>query len=127
MSKVEDLLAQMRAEVSQFVALGVAELEGGVFVAGTAADPKYDLAAAGASYAGLVRSNVQALDLLELGSGTCEDVLITQREVYVLLRKLGTKHLMMLVLTRYASLGTARIAMTKYDPLLVDALSAAAA
>jgi len=122
MSRLEDLLLMMSAELPGFIATLVVEVESGMSVAQTSVDPNFDTSAASASYAEVVKANAQALDLLGIGAGTAEDILISLRNANFLIRVLGKDYYQGLAIARQTTLGFARAVMKKYDPLLMQAL-----
>lgn len=122
MSKLLDLINKFKGEVPHFVATDIVQIETGLSVAGGSIDPNFDASVAAACYSEFCKSNYQALELLGLGGKTMEDVLVSTREVYLLLRIIGSEHYHGLCITKQGALGYARSIMKKYEPLLVEAL-----
>jgi predicted regulator of Ras-like GTPase activity (Roadblock/LC7/MglB family) len=123
MSRLEDLIQMMRADLPGFIALGVVHIESGLSIAETSSSEQFwDTSISGPSYSEVIKSNAQALDLLGIGSHTCEDILISLKNAYFLVRMLGKEHYMGLAISKQTTLGFARTVMKKYDPLLVAAL-----
>lgn len=121
--KIEEILARFMEEVPQFIATDCVHIESGLSVGGsTSIDPKFDASLASACFAEVMKSNARALDLLGIGSDSVEDILITTREAYILLRVIGKEHFVNLVITRRGTLGLARAIMKKYEANLIAAL-----
>ncbi len=123
MSRLDELIAKFRTEVPHFVSTDIVQIESGLSVAGGSIDPNFDSSVASACYAEVVKSNAQALDLLGLGAHTSEDILISTKDAYVLLRMLGTSHFHGLAITKHGALGYARSVMKKYEPELLKAIN----
>jgi predicted regulator of Ras-like GTPase activity (Roadblock/LC7/MglB family) len=123
MAKIEDILARFMEEVPQFIATDCVNIETGLSVGGsTSIDPKFDASMASACYSEVIKSNARALDLLGIGSDTVEDILVTARDAYILVRVIGKEHYVSLVITRRGTLGLARAILKKYEPALLAAL-----
>ncbi|HZF47345.1 MAG TPA: hypothetical protein VE093_01785 [Polyangiaceae bacterium] len=123
MSKLDDLIKKFREEIPHFIATDVVNIETGLSVAGGSVDPDFDASVAAACYAEVTKSNRQALDLLGLGGQTTEDILVSTREAYLLLRLIGNDHYHGLAITKHGALGYARSVMKKYEPKLLDAIN----
>lgn len=121
-SKLPDLIERFKRDVPEFVATDIVSIESGLSIGGGSVDPEFDASIASASYAEVVKANARALDLLGLGGGSTEDILITCTKVYVLLRVLGGDYYHGLAVTRRGNLGLARALMKKYEPELLRAL-----
>lgn len=119
-----DVINRFRAEVPQFVSTDVVHIETGLSLGGGSIDPNFDSSLASASYAELVKSNARALDLLGLGAAATEDILITTRQIYLLIRMIGPEHYHGLAISRQGTLGYARAVMKKYEPQLLEAIRA---
>jgi predicted regulator of Ras-like GTPase activity (Roadblock/LC7/MglB family) len=100
----------------------VAKFESGLSVAGGSIDPNFDSSLASACYSEVVKSNAQALDLLGLGANSSEDILVSTRDAYLLLRMVGREHYHGLAITKHGALGYARSVMKKYEPQFLDAI-----
>lgn len=123
MARIEDILARFMEEVPQFIATDCVNIEAGLSVGGSASiDPKFDASLASACYSEVVKSNARALDLLGVGAASVEDILITTRDAYILLRLIGKEHFVCLVITRRGTLGLARAILKKHEPALLAAL-----
>ncbi|MFP3941997.1 MAG: DUF4388 domain-containing protein [Thermoanaerobaculia bacterium] len=112
---LQDLIDRFAAEVPHFVSTDVVDIESGLSIGGASADPTFDAAAAAASYAEVVKANRQTAELLGLGREATEDILITLRDFYVLLRMLGSDYYQGLAVARAGNLGLARAVMKKYE------------
>jgi predicted regulator of Ras-like GTPase activity (Roadblock/LC7/MglB family) len=123
MSKLEEIIQKFRQEIPHFIATDVVNIETGLSVAGGSVDPDFDASVAAACYAEVTKSNKQALDLLGLGGHTTEDILVSTREAYLLLRLIGNDHFHGLAITKHGALGYARSVMKKYEPKLLEAIN----
>jgi predicted regulator of Ras-like GTPase activity (Roadblock/LC7/MglB family) len=124
MSKLDELITKFRADVPHFMATDIVQIDSGLSVAGGSVEPSFDSSLASACYADVVKSNTQALDLLGLGANTSEDILISTRDAFILLRLLGREHYHCLAITKHGALGYARSVMKKYEPHFLEALRA---
>ena len=122
MSRLEDLVTQFKREIPHFVSTDIVQIDSGLSVAGGTIDPNFDSSLASACYSEVVKSNSQALDLLGLESRFSEDILISARDFYILLRNVGQEHYLCLTVTKQGALGYARSIMKKYEPLFLAAM-----
>ena len=123
MASIASVFEKFRAELPHFVSADVVEIDSGMSIGGVAADPKFDAAAASACYAEVVKANARALDLLGIGAGACEDVLITTGPAYILIRMIGPHHFLGVAIGRQATLGFARTLMQRFAPQFLQAIS----
>ena len=122
--KVNEILAKLIGEVPQFIAADCADLETGSSVSeGTSIDRNLDPTMASGSYSEVLQANARALDFLGVGSDAFEDIVVTARDAFILVRPLGARHFVSLVLTRRGNLSLARAALAKYESALLEALS----
>lgn len=112
---LQDLIDRFVREVPHFVSTDIVDIESGLSIGGSSADPTFDAAAAAASYAEVVKANRQTAELLGLGREATEDILITLKDFYVLLRMLGPDYYQGLAVARAGNLGLARAVMKKYE------------
>lgn len=112
---LQDLIDRFVREVPHFVSTDIVDIESGLSIGGSSADPAFDAAAAAASYAEVVKANRQTAELLGLGREATEDILITLKDFYVLLRMLGPDYYQGLAVARAGNLGLARAVMKKYE------------
>lgn len=122
MSNLDELMKKFRSEVPHFVSTDIVNIDSGLSVAGGSVDPNFDASVASACYAEVVKSNAQALELIGLGANTSEDICISTRDAYILLRMLGREHYHGLAITKMGALGYARSIMRKYEPSFLQAL-----
>jgi len=124
MSNLREIVAKFQSEVPHFISTDIVSLETGLSLAGGSIDPNFDSSIASACYVEVFQSNSQALELLGIGGETCEDILFSMRDAYLLQRGIGTEHYHGLAITRSGSLGYARTLMRKYEHLILDAIKA---
>jgi len=122
MATLFELIQQFRSEIPQFISTDIVEIETGMSIAGGSVDPTFDSSAASACYAEVVKSNSRALDIMGIGAGNCEDILITTKGAFLLLRMIGPRHYHGVAITRQGTLGYARTIMQKYAPMILQAL-----
>lgn len=122
MSKLHEIINRFRAEIPHFISTDLVHIESGLSLGGGSSDPNFDASVASASYAEVVKANSQALDLLGVGAHTTEDILVSTRDAYLLIRLLGKDHYLGLAISRQGTLGFARAVMKKYEPLLLGAI-----
>lgn len=119
---LDDLIAKFRSDVPHFISTDVVNIESGMSIGGGSIDPNFDASLAAACYAEVVKANAQALDLLGLGAHTSEDILISTRDAYLLMRFLGKEHYHGLAITKHGALGYARSVMKKYEGPFLEAI-----
>ena len=125
MAKVEDILARFMDEIPQFIATDCVHLGSGQSVGGSVSiDPLLQPGKAAACYSEALKSNARAAEQLGVGADGMEDLLVTTRDTYVLLRPVGKEHYVSLFITRRALLSSARAVLKKYEPSLLEALTA---
>jgi predicted regulator of Ras-like GTPase activity (Roadblock/LC7/MglB family) len=122
MNRLETVLSELRDQVPEFVATDLVNLESGLSIGGSSADPSFDASAASASFGEVVRANLRALELLGMDATSTEDILITTSRVNILLRMLGRNYYHCLAISKKGSLGFARAVMKKFEPPLLAAL-----
>lgn len=122
MTRVETVLTAFREQVPEFVSTDLVNLESGLSIGGTSADPAFDASAASASFGEVVRANTRALQLLGMDGLSAEDILITTNRVNILLRLLGSNYYLCLAIGKKGSLGFARAVMKKYEAAFLAAL-----
>ena len=113
-ASLTEVIAEFRSELEHFISTDIVNISSGMSIGGSAVDPNFDASLASAAYADVVKSNRRALDLLGLGADTCEDILITTDNAFLLIRMLGTDHYHGLALGKKGTLGLARAIMKKY-------------
>jgi predicted regulator of Ras-like GTPase activity (Roadblock/LC7/MglB family) len=122
MNRLQKLLDDFRDEVPEFVSTDVVNTESGLSIGGGSVDPSFDASVAAACSAEVVKSNRRALELLGLGADSTEDILISTRKVYLLIRMLGKEYYHVLAVSRKGNLGLARAIMKKHEPRLLAAV-----
>jgi predicted regulator of Ras-like GTPase activity (Roadblock/LC7/MglB family) len=122
-TSLPEILDAFRADVPGFVSTDIVEVESGLSISGGSVDPNFDASVASASYAEVVKSNARALQLLGMESSTTEDVLITTKSTYFLIRMLGATHYHLLAISRQGNLGLARVIMKRYEPQFLQAIA----
>lgn len=118
-SSLTAALSDFRAEMEHFIATDIVNITSGMSIGGSAVDPNFDASLASAAYSEVIKANRRALDLLELGADSCEDILITTTNAFMLIRLLGRDHYHGLAIGRKATLGLARAIMKKYEKRLL--------
>jgi predicted regulator of Ras-like GTPase activity (Roadblock/LC7/MglB family) len=122
MNRLQQLLDEFRDEVPEFVSTDVVNVESGLSIGGGSVDPNFDASVAAACSAEVVKSNRRSLELLGLGADSTEDILISTRKVYLLIRMLGAEYYHVLAVSRKGNLGLARAIMKKHEPRLLSAV-----
>jgi hypothetical protein len=121
--KLEEILTRFRAEIPNFVATGVCEIESGLELIGITADPNFVIAVAAPTFSDVAKQSLNGLDVLGIGGETCEDILITMTAGMVLLRILKGEYYFGLAMGPQTPLGFARAMMKKYEPQLIEAVN----
>jgi predicted regulator of Ras-like GTPase activity (Roadblock/LC7/MglB family) len=113
MSKLEELVQQVRSEVgADFVSTDVVGMDG-LSIAGASADPNFDGSAASARFAMVMKLSQQVAKKIQMGG--VDDNLVTTDQVYVITRFLGDgSYYWGLAVTREAVLGMVRMVMDEY-------------
>lgn len=119
---LHDVIERFRSEVPAFVSTDIVNITSGMSIGGGSVDPRFDATVASASYAEVVKSNTRALQLLGMDPDSTEDILITTRSTYILLRLLDGEYYHGLAIGKDGNLGLARVIMKKYEPVFVDGI-----
>lgn len=119
---LQSVLEELRREVDHLVATHVVDVESGMALGGLTTDPSFDSGAAAASYANVVKANSAALYFLGLDAYATEDIVVTTRTLYILIRMLGPRHYHSVAMSRQGSLGLARSIMSSYAARLMYAI-----
>lgn len=122
MANLKDLLIELKQDIDHLVATHVVDVDSGMALCGISNDPMFDSGAAAASYANVVKANASALYFLGLEASATEDIVVTTRTMYILIRMLGTRHYHSIAMGKQGSLGLARSIMSQYAPRLVYAI-----
>lgn len=123
MNTLPELLESFKEEVPEFVSTDVVNVDSGLSISGSSADPDFDASVASACSAEVVKANRRTLELLGLGAHSTEDILISSAKVYLLIRMLGPEYYHVLAVNRRGNLGLARAIMKKHQPRLLRAIS----
>ncbi len=121
MSKLDQLIQQVRTELgSDFVSTDVVGLDG-MSIAGDSVTPDFDGSAASARFAMVMKLASKVSD--KLGMGHVDDNLATTDKVYILTRFLGDgSYYWGLAVNRSATLGNVRLVMNEYAPQMWEAI-----
>ena len=111
---LQDAIEAFKSQVPSFISTDIVDTSSGMSIGGASANPDFDGSAASASFAEVVKANARALDLVGLGSDSTEDILITTKDAFLLLRVLGN-HFHGLAVGKDANLGLARVLMKKHE------------
>lgn len=122
MSALDTVLQDLARDVDHLIATYVVDIDSGMPLAGVSNEPNLDAIAASASYAQVVKANASALRFLGIDPATTEDIVITTRDFYVLIRHLGAEQFHGVTIGKQASLGLTRSTMAKYAARLVAAI-----
>lgn len=121
MSKLEQLIQQMRSEVGvDFISTDIVGMDG-MSIAGGSISPDFDSSAASARFAMVMKLASKVSD--KLGLGQVDDNLVTSDKSYILTRFLGDgSYYWCLAVTRAATLGTVRMLMKEFADQMWDAI-----
>lgn len=121
MSKIDDLLVEIRNELgTDFVSADVVGMDG-LSIGGLSANPNFDASAASARFAMVMRLAQKVAGKINLGE--VSDSLVTAENAYILTRFLGDgSYYLGLAVTRDSVLGMVRMVMDDYVDQLWDAI-----
>jgi predicted regulator of Ras-like GTPase activity (Roadblock/LC7/MglB family) len=121
MSKLEELIQQVRAELgADFISTDVVGMDG-LSIAGGSMDPNFNATDASARFAMVMKlaERVSA----KVGMGKVDDNLVSTDKAYIIARFLGDNtYYWGLAVTRNATLGSVRLIMNEYAPQIWDAI-----
>jgi predicted regulator of Ras-like GTPase activity (Roadblock/LC7/MglB family) len=121
MSKLEELIQQVRAELgADFISTDVVGMDG-LSIAGGSMDPNFNATDASARFAMVMKlaERVSA----KVGMGKVDDNLVSTDKAYIISRFLGDNtYYWGLAVTRNATLGSVRLIMNEYAPQIWDAI-----
>lgn len=121
-SNLQAVLQELKRELDHLAATHVVDIESGMPLCGISNDPTFDSGAAAASYANVVKANAAALYFLGFDPNSTEDIVVTTRTLYILIRMLGPRHYHSIAMGKQGSLGLARNIMNSYAPRLLYAI-----
>lgn len=121
MSKLEELIQQIRSELgADFISTDVVGMDG-LSIAGGSMDPNFNATDASARFA-MVMKLAERVGA-KVGMGKVDDNLVTTDKAYIIARFLGdNSYYWGLAVTRNATLGSVRLIMNEYAPQLWDAI-----
>lgn len=121
MTKLEQIMQQVRLELgAEFIAMDVVGMDG-LSIAGSSIDPSFDSAAAAGRFAMVMKLASKVSEKLNLGE--VEDGLATTEKMLILTRFLGDgSYYWQLSVPRDATLGSVRMTMSEYAPQLWEAI-----
>lgn len=125
MANLDEILAEFRSEVAEFVSTDIVEIASGLSIGGGSIYPDFDATVASAAYADVVKANERAIFALggKDALGSTEDILITTEKAYILIVVYpGNKFYHGLAITRKGNLGMARVIMKKYVPRILEVI-----
>jgi predicted regulator of Ras-like GTPase activity (Roadblock/LC7/MglB family) len=121
MSKLEELIQQVRAELgADFISTDVVGMDG-LSIAGGSIDPNFNATDASARFAMVMKlaERVSA----KVGMGKVDDNLVSTDKAYIMTRFLGdSSYYWGLAVSRNATLGSVRLIMNEYAPQIWDAI-----
>ena len=121
---LHDAIEMFKSEIPAFVSTDIVSIASGMSIGGGSIDPNFDATVASASYAEVVKSNARALKLLGIDPDSTEDILITTRSAFILIRLLGREYYHGLAIGTDGNLGLARVIMKKYESVFLDGIKA---
>jgi predicted regulator of Ras-like GTPase activity (Roadblock/LC7/MglB family) len=121
MSKLEELIQQVRSELgADFISTDVVGMDG-LSIAGGSMDPNFNAADASARFAMVMK--LAEKTSAKVGMGKVDDNLVTTDKAYIIARFLGdNSYYWGLAVTRNATLGSVRLIMNEYAPQIWDAI-----
>ncbi|HVM70643.1 MAG TPA: hypothetical protein VMT91_02710 [Anaerolineales bacterium] len=121
MSKLEQLIQQVRSELgADFVSTDIVGMDG-LSIAGGSIDPSFNATDASARFSMVMKLAEKASG--KVGMGKVDDNLVTTDKSYIISRFLGDgSYFWGLAVTRNATLGSVRMLMNEYADQLWDAI-----
>ena len=121
MSKLEELIQQVRAELgADFISTDVVGMDG-LSIAGGSMDPNFNATDASARFAMVMKLAEKVT--AKVGMGKVDDNLVSTDKAYIISRFLGdNSYYWGLAVTRNATLGSVRLIMNEYAPQIWDAI-----
>jgi predicted regulator of Ras-like GTPase activity (Roadblock/LC7/MglB family) len=121
MAKVDEVLREIKDHVDEALFTAIVNLEDGTPVAGEAYQEEFDIEVPVAFLSDVARRGMKAAK--ESGFGDLEDIVITTRDQFVLIRVLpGSQYVHLLSLGKGGNWGIAKVAMQRYAEKLKEAL-----
>lgn len=118
-----DLLDELAERLPELVASDVVHVDSGLSIGGVSRRAGFDASLAAASAAEIVKANRRASRLLGLDADATEDILITSRDVLLLIRRIDARYCQVVALTGRGNLGLARAWMQTFHSRLREALA----
>jgi predicted regulator of Ras-like GTPase activity (Roadblock/LC7/MglB family) len=123
MSQLDDVLEEFADDVDGFISTDIVNIESGMSMGGTSADPEFDGSVAAAAFSDVVKAYQKAFDLLGLDPKSIEDITGTADDVLVFTRLIGDRsYYHGLAVTRDSNLALTRMKMEEYEDRIVEAV-----
>lgn len=121
MSKMDDILMDVRNQLgTEFVSSEIVGMDG-LAIAGTSVDPSFDNSVISARMAMVMKLSMKVSEKMSMG--TVEDNLITTENAFILIRFLGdSSYYWRVSVNKDATIGIVRMLMTEYADQLWDAI-----
>lgn len=121
MAKIDQLLQEIRTELSgDFISTDIVGADG-ISIAGASTDPNYDSSAASARFAMVMKLASRVSE--KLGLGSVDDNMATTDQEIILSRFLGDgTYFWVLAVPKDATLGSVRMVMKEYGERIWDAI-----
>lgn len=118
--KINDVLDNVRKEISGFISISVISITDGMSIAGYSVDPKSDVSESSAYFTNVFNAYLKAVSAIN-EKYEAEDLLISTNLFHMLFRLIGTTgYYLALVVDLNNNLGMSRIVMKKYEDQLFE-------
>jgi len=118
-SPIDDLLREFADEAPGFLSAAVVDMENGMAMASYDKHPEFDSSLAAAAYTNFIKSNREALKLLDADPLDTTDILVSTNGMYMLFRELGVDYYFGVAMSQEGNLALVRRLLETYEPKLV--------
>uniref|UniRef100_A0A7V3ZWR4 Roadblock/LAMTOR2 domain-containing protein n=1 Tax=candidate division WOR-3 bacterium TaxID=2052148 RepID=A0A7V3ZWR4_UNCW3 len=121
MAKIDDVMQEFLSNVDEVLMSMIVNLDDAIPITGHTTDESIDVTVPLAYLTEVARKAMTATE--SAGLGTCEDVLLTTSEYFIIIRIIpDSNYVHIVVLTRKGNWGVTKILMGKFAPKFKEAL-----
>jgi predicted regulator of Ras-like GTPase activity (Roadblock/LC7/MglB family) len=118
-SPIDNLLRDFSEKAPGYLSSAVVDMENGMAMASYDKQPDFDSSIAAAAYTDFIKSNREALKILEADPLDTTDILITTNGMYMLFRELGVEYYFGVAMSQEGNLALVRRLMETYEAKLI--------
>lgn len=118
-SPIDNLLREFADEAPGFLSAAVVDMENGMAMGSYDKEPEFDSSVAAAAYTNFIKSNREALQLLDADPLDTTDILVTTNGMYMIFREIGVEYYFGVAMSQEGNLALVRRLAETYEGKLV--------